>query len=257
MSQPRELLIDPSPALAVTAAVLISLMFVGLAVASNDILRALSGENGIVEIVSALAYPVGAVFAVRLARQSNGWSRAHWILWTALCVLFFGEETSWLQHAIGYKTPESIKAINAQSEFNIHNLNVLTVDQELVGAQGAVSGKAWRDSQVLFYLGFATYFLLLPLARSVRGVDKLAQRLALPRMSGRFLLMVWIPLMVSVVLTFADRSEYLRKAMIGESREMVFALTIMAFITLAYYATRSRSKAVAVSLASAGAPTEP
>ncbi len=186
-------------------------MFVGLATASDAILRALSGEDGIVEITSALAYPVGAFFALRLARHSHGWGRAHWIMWVGLCILFFGEETSWLQHVIGYTTPDAMKAVNAQSEFNLHNLNIVTVDGALIGNDGTLTFKVWRDSQVLFYLGFTTYFLLLPLARSLRFVDDMAQRLAVPALSRRFLLMVWIPIAVSVAFTFLDRHELLRK----------------------------------------------
>jgi len=38
---------------------------------------------------------------------------------------FFGEETSYLQHYIGFSTPEAYAVLNAQNELNIHNLNPL------------------------------------------------------------------------------------------------------------------------------------
>ena len=35
-----------------------------------------------------------------------------------------GEETSWAQWYLGYETPENIKIINIQKEFNLHNINL-------------------------------------------------------------------------------------------------------------------------------------
>jgi hypothetical protein len=243
MPFPNDAVVDPSPQLALAAGLLASLMFVGLAAAPDDILRFVLGEDGLVEIISAVAYLTGLFFALRLAAGSTGLPRAHWVMWAVLCVLFFGEETSWLQHLIGYDTPEAVKAINAQSEFNVHNLNVLTGAGSLVSADGIdLSPKVLRDSELLFYLGFATYFLLVPLSRFIGAIDKLAQRVGIPRMSPRFLLMVWIPIMVSVVVTFESRHDMLRKKVTGESREMIFALTIMAFIAIAFYFVQARKK---------------
>ncbi|MCY2923985.1 MAG: hypothetical protein NT031_00840, partial [Planctomycetota bacterium] len=34
---------------------------------------------------------------------------------------YMGEESSWGQHYLGYKTPEKVRKINRQGEFNLHN----------------------------------------------------------------------------------------------------------------------------------------
>ena len=211
------------------------LLFVALTFAERRVLIFLHGEDGLIEIASALAYPVGAFFAFHLARDTQGWPRAHWMLWTVLCVLFFGEETSWLQHWTGYATPESVKAVNVQSEFNLHNLNIFEPKRDLVtGAGVAFAWQAWLSSQHLFYAGFATYFLLIPLARWIPAIDRIAVRLGVPRISGRFMLAVWIPIVLSAALTVACADDALRKEMIGETREMVFAVGIAAMIVIAW-----------------------
>jgi hypothetical protein len=230
---PQSTVVDLSAKAAGLAAAAACLTFVSLALVQDRVLVFLHGEDGVIEIISALAYPVGAFFAWRLAGRTRGWPRAHWILWIFLCVIFFGEETSWLQHWTGYATPESVKAVNVQSEFNLHNLKIFEPDHDLVTTQGVTF--AWGSllsSQHLFYLGFATYFLLLPLARSIRVFDRFAVTMGVPRISTRFMLMVWVPTLLSIALTFACRGDALRKEMIGETREMVFSIAIALMIVI-------------------------
>jgi hypothetical protein len=237
--RPAAIIVQPSPRVVFVTAVLGSLMFAGIAAAPESNLKFLQGEDGIVEIVSALAYPVGFFFAVRLAQHANGWSRAHWLLWAVLCVLFFGEETSWLQHWIGYKTPAAVEAVNAQSEFNLHNLKILTLDTGLVTTKGiSFSSKSLTSSQHLFYLGFFVYFLLLPLSRSVLLVNNVIERLGVPKLTWRFVTMLWIPIAASAVMTYLHRNEPLRNEIIGEAREMVFAIAIAWFVASAYHYAR-------------------
>ncbi|MDB5903239.1 MAG: hypothetical protein JWM26_2117 [Betaproteobacteria bacterium] len=233
--------VGPTLRSALVVAALSSIVLVGVVVAPQSAMPFLQGESGIIEIVSALAYPVGAWFALQLARQSSGWNRAHWVMWSVLCVLFFGEETSWLQHWLGYATPESIKAVNEQSEFNLHNLRVLSAPQAIVGASGAhFSWKLLLSAQNLFYAGFAVYFVLLPLAMRSRRVAALAQRVGAPSLGPAFVLMVAWTMALSVALSFAYRHDMAAKVMIAETREMFCALFIAGFIAMAYAAARRR-----------------
>jgi hypothetical protein len=234
--------IDASGAAIVIIAVAACLALFGVAHASGGVLWLLKGEKGVIEIVSALAYPVGLYYAVKLACATHGLPRAHWAMWAIFCVLFFGEETSWFQAWLGYATPEKVKAANLQAEFNLHNLKLFTLQGDLISASGlGLSWKALLDAQRLFYLGFTTYFLIIPLARAVGAIDRLAAHLGVPRFTPRVLVMVWLPMAFSVALTYTYRAAWLQKDLIGETREMLFALTIAASIAAAYVlATRAR-----------------
>lgn len=56
----------------------------------------------------------------RLPDLRLGW----WILaWTLASVYFAGEEVSWGQHLFGWRTPETLQALNRQGETNLHNLS--------------------------------------------------------------------------------------------------------------------------------------
>jgi hypothetical protein len=229
--------VGPSLRVAIVVAALSSIVLAGVMVAPPRAMPFLQGEFGIIETVSALAYPVGAWFALRLARQSEGWARAHWVMWLVFCLLFFGEETSWLQHWLGYATPDSIKVVNEQSEFNLHNLRVLSAPEAIMGGEGApVSWKLLLSAQNLFYAGFAVYFVLLPLAMRFARVAALAQRVGAPRLGLAYALMVAWTMALSVVLSFAYRHDMAAKVLIAETREMFCALFIAAFLAMAYAA---------------------
>lgn len=43
--------------------------------------------------------------------------------WVLACIYFAGEEASWGQHYLRWDTPESLKALNDQSETNLHNVS--------------------------------------------------------------------------------------------------------------------------------------
>lgn len=224
---------------AAVAAVLCSLFVIVVAKGPPTALPFLRGELGLVENASAIAYVVGVFFAIAAARVTSGFARAHWIMWAVFCVLFFGEETSWMQHWIGYATPEKVRAINVQSEFNLHNLRIVSPDDRVFSGGGAVlSWRHFLSAQHLFNLGFVFYFLLLPLFALRRDVQALMRRFGVPRISLRFVAAVWAPIAVSIVLTIVERSYETEKSLIAETREMFFALAIMWFIAVAYYAIR-------------------
>lgn len=230
---------EPSVRQACVITALASLVVVGIALSPQRLMAFFRGEFGVVETLSAFAYLVGAWLAVRRARASHGWPRTHWVMWAALCLLFFGEETSWLQHWLAYETPAKVSAINAQEEFNLHNLFLFSTPASLVDATGArLSWKLLLSAQVLFYVGFTAYFLLLPLAMRLRSVARLGERLGIPRLGAAFLAIVWLPIGVTSGLTFAFAHDAMRKALIGETREMCFALAIAVFIGLASAAHR-------------------
>ncbi len=87
-------------------------------------------EDGIYESLGALScLAAGLLFlfaATRIARSRKpvtsplAWVSA--VFLGLMCVLMFGEETSWGQRIFEFSTPSSIAKINYQNELTIHNL---------------------------------------------------------------------------------------------------------------------------------------
>lgn len=87
-------------------------------------------EDGIYESLGALScLAAGWLFlsaAIRIARRRNpktsplAWVSAAWL--GLMCVLMFGEETSWGQRIFEFSTPPAVARINFQNELTIHNL---------------------------------------------------------------------------------------------------------------------------------------
>jgi len=239
MRRSTDLLIDPPAAFAALVGVLACLVFAGVASAPKSTYWWLAGELGGVENATAIAYVAGMVIAIRLALRTQGWVRIHWWMWAVFSFLFFGEETSWMQHWLGFATPDTLKAHNAQSEFNLHNLDVFSANTQIFTAQGvSISWKALLNSTLLFEIGFTVYFLLLPCATYLPAIRDLARRFGVPQLGRRFVLMVWLPLVVNVWLTIASRGDPEVKALVAESRELYFAVAIALFTAIALVAVR-------------------
>ena len=87
----------------------------------------ISGEGGLSEYGTAIAYLLIAIFAYPIARQF--WRQSQKLLAYAYFLLTFGsffvsmEEISWGQRLIGFEEPEFWTKHNAQSEFTFHNLS--------------------------------------------------------------------------------------------------------------------------------------
>lgn len=87
-------------------------------------------EDGIYENLGALfCLAAGLLFlfaATRIARSRNpAKSPLAWVspaLLGVMCVLMFGEETSWGQRIFEFSTPPAVARINFQNELTIHNL---------------------------------------------------------------------------------------------------------------------------------------
>lgn len=87
-------------------------------------------EDGIYESLGALSCLAGGLLflfaATRIARSRNpARSSLAWVsaaLLGLMCVLMFGEETSWGQRIFEFSTPAAIAKINYQNELTIHNL---------------------------------------------------------------------------------------------------------------------------------------
>lgn len=120
-----------NPAVYVALAIYITLTYPVLAL-GNTVLAAAIPEDHYFEIVGALSLFVTSLlffYGFRLARRTldRRWtSLAKQLVYLGLALLFFfgaGEEISWGQRILGFQTPQTMRQVNAQEEFNLHNLS--------------------------------------------------------------------------------------------------------------------------------------
>jgi hypothetical protein len=146
-------------------------------------------------------------------------------------LLSFGEETSWLQHQLGYATPGVVSGINSQGEFNLHNLSIFQ-GGELLGKNREnreIGLSLLLKSQHLFQLGFFAYFLVLPIL-TLTPTIALITKLRVPYPGWRLFGNIWLSIGLTILFTvFANEAT---KPIIAETRELLYALTILVFLIL-------------------------
>src|SRR4030095_9397889 len=112
----------------VILAVLAALTVIGVALALYDarLFRAYTSETGPIDTLTVVALVGGAVVCFRRLWRLRRQRSALFLLRTALLGTLFvvaaGEELSWGQHFLGFKSPEFFAQHNAQHEVNLHNL---------------------------------------------------------------------------------------------------------------------------------------
>ncbi len=189
-------------------------------------------EAGPIEDFGAVAFLAGAVAAIATASQSQGLTRMNFILWAALALIFFGEETSYLQHWLGYATPAWMEDMNAQGEVNLHNLNPLQGGSLM---EDGISIETLLTAQNLFRIGFVAYFLVLPIAYFLSThVRSLIKRLSIPVAGKNLLTAAWIPILLSISLIFAGGEP----SPLAETRETIYGTTIGIFLITQWWENR-------------------
>ncbi|NGX42805.1 MAG: hypothetical protein K940chlam7_01093 [Chlamydiae bacterium] len=89
---------------------------------SNTISDKIMKEDGIAEWLTALTFLFCSVIAAaNIFISPRIQYKITFLLFSLLFFLCFGEEISWGQRIFGFASPEAIKNINAQEEFNLHN----------------------------------------------------------------------------------------------------------------------------------------
>jgi len=135
----------------------------------ESIAGALTRENSFFELLGALCFLITSILFWTAYRRlkptqsdnagfKNSFKRLSYLF---LALLFFfgaGEEISWGQILFSLQAPEAISEINAQNEFNIHNLNILTEGDHERGALHLITVRRLFN---LFWLIFA---VLIPIA---------------------------------------------------------------------------------------------
>jgi virulence-associated protein VapD len=198
----------------------------------------LRGENGLIEILTALFYILALKVSIYGIFSRKNFRKSYFVLWLFLSFIFFGEETSWLQHQLNYQTPDKIADMNMQKELNIHNFKWFQ-GGSILEENGLNQGLATlHTSQNLFRLGFVVYFLFLPIIGYLKQNTWLIRTLKFPYAGRSLLLYIWIPIAISIIL--AALSEGKTKSFIAETREMHYAFSIFTYLLL--MATRTETK---------------
>lgn len=86
----------------------------------QNTINSLTVEDGIVESLTALFFISSSIVFFKSNPKRNIF------LYSLALFLFFGagEEISWGQRIIGYKTPEQLKDVNVQGETTLHNIEI-------------------------------------------------------------------------------------------------------------------------------------
>ncbi len=184
----------------------------------------LTEEDGVFENLTMAAFATASALCALFAFRASGSLRWYLVLWAVLSLVFFGEEVSWGQRWFGFETPDVLSS-NRQGEANIHNLPFLTPrvvegPTDLITSQGA------------FYMGFFTYFLLIPVAIwLLKPLGRLAGRLGHPAIAPALLAAIWLPIFASFGLAIWTGYGPTREAL-TETRELYIGMSILAYVLL-------------------------
>ena len=137
---------------------------------SNELLIELTKEDGLYEYAGAFLFLLTAISFFFLAMKPNFYKtnkksgkmpgRIYFWLFAFLFLFAFGEEISWGQRIFNFETPQAIKEINMQQEFNFHNLKFFHGKNE--AGEEKTGFIALFTMHRLFYLSFFIYLLVIP-----------------------------------------------------------------------------------------------
>jgi hypothetical protein len=137
---------------------------------NKDLYYTFTKEDGYIEYFTAvwlLATSILSLYKAKLATLLV--PKIFFYLVTSVFFFGFGEEISWGQRIIGFETPADLEKINAQKEFNLHNIHLDGVNMNKI-----IFGQ-------LLYTGVFIYFLALPLAFSyLSWFKRLISKIQLP-----------------------------------------------------------------------------
>lgn len=191
-------------------------------------------EDKEVELLTALIYFIALVICF-VAYLGNKRILLP-LVWTFLLILFLGEETSWFQRVFDYSVP-SVENVNAQGEFNLHNLDVFNGDSlDNLDAIWATL----LNTQHLFRVGFFGYFLVLPFLMYNSKINRMMKKLGYVKPSKIFVFIILFVFIFSFYL--ATVTEYEVKMAIAETREMLYAFFIMIYVVLYIWMKKNNFK---------------
>lgn len=203
------------------------------------IIQFVGSEDGIVEYMTFFSFLGATFFFVRafLIRRN--------VFFLLLAMIFFmgaGEEISWGQRVFSFSTPESLKEINVQEEFNFHNIGIFnTYNPDGSGKKTGIAklitiGFLYK----VFWLG---YCIILPIiVLSSNKILYFANKIHLPippLSIGIFFLISWIFYKIVVLFFFQPEQPGLYYMVVGEMEESVSAFIFM-ILSIYFYIKEKR-----------------
>tara|TARA_R110002050_G_scaffold265524_1_gene406661 strand:+ start:365 stop:1075 length:711 start_codon:yes stop_codon:yes gene_type:complete len=192
----------------------------------------ISKEDGHVEYTTALFFLIGFIVGVYSIYLRKKLSAPIVIpaIWTILCFLFLGEETSWFQRIFNYSI-YAVELVSHQGEFNLHNLGVFNEGGFI--ADGKINRMSITErlisSQNIFRMGFFGYFLIIPILWFMSNkIEAILSRMGYIKPSNTVLVIMLIVFVFSFALVLISPIEF--KSPIAESREMLYAMFIMIYM---------------------------
>ena len=130
----------------------------------------IESEQGLIELATASFAFAASWLALRGAQLAKGQLPNHQWVWFVLvalgCFYIGGEEISWGQQLLHWKTPEAIDVLNRQHETNLHNMStwfnekprILVELSVLVGGVLMPTARLLRGKRLTRQDGFAYWF---------------------------------------------------------------------------------------------------
>jgi hypothetical protein len=167
---------------------LIIFSYIPLFILDLERIMQITDENHFYEIIQAIFLLLSACIMLFLFIRSKSEGKIYffkvernyfYLLFFLFFFFCFGEEISWGARALRYKTPELLQRINAQKEFNIHNLWILqSYDNNDVQKTGI---RSWMTSSRLFSIFWLLYCVMIPILDYIStGIHKIIRKINLP-----------------------------------------------------------------------------
>jgi hypothetical protein len=192
-------------------------------------------EDGIVENFSAFFWLQASIICFyRIGVNSQNNKILLWF-WAIFCLLCFGEEISWGQRIFMYSV-QAVQHVSDQHEFNIHNLTILSTKlgmSRYLMHEGKINWLGLLNAQNLFYLGFLTYFLFIPLLVQSKRLSFLKNKFNYKVPSFYFLISIWPTIILTFILALSPTMVRIRSMI--ETREMFMAFVVLFYVSFYLY----------------------
>ncbi len=160
---------------------------------SDKMIIRFNDENQFFELGTAILFLVNSFIFYNLFRRKKN---AYFLILAVLMFLGAAEELSWGQVLLNYKTPENLKSVNVQGEFNLHNIEIFNSNNFNKTHKTGLSRLLEINFIFRFFIIF--YGVLTPiLFNQSKNVQKiiLKNKIPVPPLSiGMFFLISWLVL---------------------------------------------------------------
>lgn len=191
--------------------ILLIIFYVPLITLDHGVISNLIDEDGFYENLTAMLFLISGCLLLFLFFSSGQKGmgiltrikkNVFYLLLGLFFIICFGEEISWGQRMLNIETPESVQKINAQGEFNLHNIFIFhSYDKNREIKYGF---KALITAPRLFALFWLFYCVVIPLTNEfISGIRVFFERIRLP------VIPVWIGLLFMLNYFLSKISEML------------------------------------------------